>query len=310
MSAQLSKAAAEGQRIVILDGAVGTELGRRGIDTRSPLFSSAALLDEKGKRTLRELHLEYLRAGAGVITAATFRTNRRALDAAAQGERFPELALTAVAIARSARDEHGAGLVAGSMAPVADCYRPEARPPPDLAFSEHLEHARVLAAAGCDLLLVETISSGEEGMAAVEAASATGLPVCAAAQVAPDGKLLDGSDPRAFFAAVAEAGAGAVLLNCMPPDGIDAMLELLTQAAVPFGAYAHLGEVDAAVRWPPSPPLAPAAYAQRVARWIERGATMVGGCCGTTPAHIAAVAQVAARKGLASLGPHLRTPTF
>jgi S-methylmethionine-dependent homocysteine/selenocysteine methylase len=291
MAAQLPEADADGHRAVILDGAVGTELGRRGLDTRSPFFSSVALLDEGGRRILRQLHLEYLRAGADIVTAATFRTNRRALEAAGQGSRFPDLAEVAVGEARAARDQHGAGLVAGSMAPLADCYRPEARPAPEAAFTEHLEHARALAIAGCDLLLVETIASAEEGITAIEAASATGLPVCASAQVAPDGKLLDGSDPRVFFTAAASAGAGAVLINCIPPDGIDAMLEVASGAGVPFGAYAHLGEMDPAVAWPRSPVLEPEAYADRAARWVDRGATMIGGCCGTTPAHIAAVAR-------------------
>jgi S-methylmethionine-dependent homocysteine/selenocysteine methylase len=291
MAAQVPDGDANGHRVVILDGAVGTELGLRGIDTRSPLFSAKALLDDRGRRVLRELHAEYLRAGADIITAATFRTNHRALDAAGQGSRFPELAQIAVAEAIAARDQHGSGLVAGSMAPLADCYRPEARPPPELAFMEHLEHARVLAMAGCDLLLVETIASGEEGIAAVEAASSTGLPVCAAVQIAPEGKLLDGSDPREFFTAAVAAGAGVVLLNCMPPDGIDSMLDLAKNAGVPFGAYAHVGEIDPAVRWQPSPPLDPETYAGRAARWIAQGATMIGGCCGTSPAHVAALAR-------------------
>jgi S-methylmethionine-dependent homocysteine/selenocysteine methylase len=200
MAAQVPDGDANRHHVVILDGAVGTELGRRGIDTRSPLFSARALLDDRGRRVLREVHAEYLRAGADIVTAATFRTNRRALEAAGQGSRFPELAQIAVAEAIAARDEHGSGLVAGSMAPLADCYRPEARPPPELAFIEHLEHARVLAMAGCDVLLVETIATGEEGIAAVEAASSTGLPVCAAVQIAPDGKLLDGRTRRSSSA--------------------------------------------------------------------------------------------------------------
>ncbi|MFL5432963.1 MAG: homocysteine S-methyltransferase family protein [Myxococcales bacterium] len=291
MAGQVADAEANGHRAVILDGAVGTELGLRGIDTRSPLFSAAALLDEGGRRVLRELHAEYLRAGADVVTAATFRTNHRALEAAGQGSRFPELAQIAVAEAIAARDQHGSGLVAASMAPLADCYRPEARPQPELAFTEHLEHARALAMAGCDLFLVETIASGEEGIAAVEAASSTGLPVCAAVQIAPDGKLLDGSDPREFFTAAVAAGAGVVLLNCMPPDGIDSMLDLAKSAGVPFGAYAHIGEVDPAVRWPACARIDPETYAGRAGRWIEQGATMIGGCCGTTPAHIAALAR-------------------
>jgi len=297
MAEQVPDAGADRHRVVILDGATGTELGRRGLDTRSALFSSVALLTDEGRRALRALHLEYLRAGADVITAASFRTNRRALEAAGEGARFPELAGAAVAEARAARDEHGSGLVAGSLAPLEDCYRPEKHPAPEAMFAEHLEHARALAIAGCDLLLVETVASGEEGIAAVEAASSMGLPVCASIQLTPEGKLLDGSDPKVFFEAAVSAGAGAVLLNCIPPDGIDSFLEVAASANVPFGAYAHMGEMDPAVRWPRSAVLDADAYADRAARWIGRGATMIGGCCGTTPAHVAALARRFGRAG-------------
>src|SRR5438067_11716877 len=106
MAAQLPDADADGHRVVILDGAVGTELGKRGLDTRSPLFSSVALLSDEGRRILRDLHLEYLRAGADIVTAATFRTHRRALEAAAQGSRFPDLVGATAAEALRPRADH------------------------------------------------------------------------------------------------------------------------------------------------------------------------------------------------------------
>src|SRR5690349_8204146 len=126
MGADLADAAAVGHRVAILDGALGTELGRRGVDTRSRLFSAAALLDE----------------------------------------RFPERAKLAVAEARAAIPPGRKVHVAGSMAPLEDCYRPDLRPPPDVARREHEEHARELAGAGCDLLLVETVAASDEGLAA------------------------------------------------------------------------------------------------------------------------------------------------
>ena len=274
--------------IHLLDGALGTELGRRGVDTRGALFSATALLDERGRAALREVHRAYVEAGAKIVTAATFRTNRRALAAAGLEARFPDLAKRAV---REARDAiAGRARVAGSMAPLEDCYRPELRPPTARASREHLEHARALAEAGCDLLLVETVAAADEGLAAVAAAAATGLSVWVAAMATPKNTLLDGSDLLEFFQRAKDAGADAVLVNCTPPDGVD---QALPAAAAPgglFGAYAHLGEVDPAVPWGRAPDLTPEQYADRAARWIERGATIVGGCCGTTPAHIAALA--------------------
>jgi len=286
MAAQLAESSA---KVYLLDGAVGTELARRGVPTRGGLFSAAALLDERGRAALRDVHRDYVDAGAEVITAATFRTNRRALAAAGLESRFPELARLAVREAREAAGQRAR--VAGSMAPLEDCYRPDLRPAPAQASREHLEHARALAGAGCDLLLVETVAAADEGLAAVAAGAATGLPVWVAAMATPGGTMLDGSDLGSFFRRAVAAGAGAALVNCTPPDGVDLALGAAASAGVPFGAYAHLGEVDPAVPWGNAPELSPDEYVRRALRWIERGATIVGGCCGTRPAHIRALSQ-------------------
>jgi len=286
MAAQLAESSA---KVYLLDGAVGTELARRGVPTRGGLFSAAALLDERGRAALRDVHRDYVDAGAEVITAATFRTNRRALAAAGLESRFPELARLSVREAREAAGKRAR--VAGSMAPLEDCYRPDLRPAPAQASREHLEHARALAGAGCDLLLVETVAAADEGLAAVAAAAATGLPVWVAVMATPGGTMLDGSDLGSFFRRAVAAGAGAALVNCTPPDGVDLALGAAASAGVPFGAYAHLGEVDPAVPWGNAPELSPDEYVRRALRWIERGATIVGGCCGTRPAHIRALSQ-------------------
>jgi S-methylmethionine-dependent homocysteine/selenocysteine methylase len=266
--------------MIVLDGATGTELARRGVDTRGALFSAEALLSDKGIQTLREVHRDYVQAGAQVITADTFRTNPRKA-----GARWRELTNLAVQIAKGS----GADLVAGSIAPVEDCYRPDLRPPPDVALAEHREFARALAEAGCDLLLVETVNACDEGLAAVRAAAETGKPVWVSAMSMRDGRMSSGEDLEDFFKA---AGASAVLINCVPCDGVDAGLEAARKTGLPFGAYAHMGEVDPASGWPSTPVLPPDAYAQRAKRWLDRGATIVGGCCGTTPEHIAALARI------------------
>src|SRR4051794_35418683 len=248
--------------MIVLDGATGTELGRRGVDTRTELFSAAALLDASGLECLRAVHRDYVRAGAQVVTANTFRTNPRKA-----GLRFEEMTLAAVAAAKAS-----GALVAGSMAPVADCYLPELRPPPDVALREHRQLADVLARAGCELLLVETVAAADEGLAAVRAACATGLPVWVSAMAMPDGRMRSGDDLRSFFRAAADEGARAALINCVPCSGVDLGLEAALASGLPFGGYAHMGEVDAASGWPSTPVLTPGEYAQRAARWLERGA--------------------------------------
>src|SRR5882672_5942861 len=144
--------------MIVLDGATGTELARRGVDTRGALFSAAAFAT--GPSIVREVHRDYAKAGAQVVTANTFRTNPRKA-----GRQWREWTALAVKLAK----ESGA-LVAGSIAPVEDCYLPELRPPPEVALAEHRQFARALAEAGCDLLLVETVNARDEGLAATKAA--------------------------------------------------------------------------------------------------------------------------------------------
>ena len=268
--------------MIVLDGATGTELGRRGVETRAKLFSAEALLSPGGIALLREVHADYARAGAQVITANTFRTNSRKA-----GERWRELTALAVRLAR----ETGK-VVAGSMAPVEDCCRPDLRPAAQVALREHREMAKALAEAGCDLLLVETVAAADEGLAAVQAAVETGLPVWVAAMTMPDGRMRAGDDPGAFFLEARALGARAALINCVPCAGVDVGLDAAAQSGLPFGAYAHMGDVDPEAGWPSTPVLSPSDYASRVAAWVERGASIVGGCCGTTPDHIAAIAKV------------------
>lgn len=260
--------------MILLDGATGTELGRRGVNTRTAMFSAAALVDDRGCATLLEVHRDYVRAGAQVVTANTFRTNPRKA-----GARWRELTGTAVRLAR----ESGAQCVAGSIAPVEDCYLPELRPPPDVALEEHRAFARALG--DCDLLLVETVVAADEGLAAVQAAVETGKPVWVSAMVMPDGRMRSGDDLAAFIRNARQLGARATLLNCIPPDGVDRAVHLVD------GAYAHMGEVDPNSGWPVTPVLTPGEYAARAAKW-GASATILGGCCGTTPAHIAALAKI------------------
>lgn len=284
--------------LVLLDGGLGTELARRGVDARGPLFGAQALLEAEGRDLVRAVHRAYVAAGARVIAAATFRTARRAIArSGVAGATFPGLARVAVSVAREAAA--GSARVAGSIAPLEDCYRPQLSPPRAEALREHGEHARALASSGCDLLLVETVCAAEEGLAAVEACAATGVETWVAAMAvaaAPgrDPTLLDGSDLASFFRRAREAGARAALINCTPCDAIDAALPSVAAAGLPWGAYAHLGEVDPALPWPSPAQLSPDEYRARAQAWVARGASLVGGCCGTGPAHIAALARLAA----------------
>lgn len=288
---------------LLLDAAMGTDLDRRGVTTTLPLWSAVGLLDAPG--TVLRIHAENLAAGADVVTTNTFRTTGRTLRAAGRDPaEGPELTRRAVALAREARDvaDRPHALVAGSIAPLEDCYSPWLAPAADVARREHAEQAAALAAAGADFLMVETMPGIGEATAALEAARATGLEatvgfVCAPPQADGQVRLLSGETLADAVRAVEPLGPSAILVNCSAPAVIDAALaELRGLTGLPIGGYANLGRVDPTRGWEPDASVSGAVFAADAELWLERGAMIIGGCCGTHPEHTRALRELLDRR--------------
>ena len=276
---------------LVLDGATGTELDRRGLATRLPLWSALGLIERP--TLVQEIHTDYLRAGADVVTTNTFRTTRRTLERAGRaGDEAAALNGLAVDLARAARDGVGRPgvLVAGSIAPLEDCYSPWLAPPFDVALAEHREQAGWLAAVGIDFLMVETMPLIAEAEAALIAARETGLAATIGFVLGEDGRLLSGEPLVEAVAAVEPHEPVAILVNCAAPAVIAAGIAALARlTALPIGGYANLGAVDDQTGWAADAAVDGGAYAGAVGGWLDLGARLVGGCCGTRPMHIAAV---------------------
>jgi homocysteine S-methyltransferase len=285
------------RRPVLLDGATGTELNRRGVNTDLPLWSARAML--QAPDVLRQIHVDYVRAGAEVLTANTFRTHRRSLAHAGLADQALALTLQAVGLAREAARTAENGqrcFVAGSLAPLEDCYSPELVPPQAECEREHGEMARHLASAGVDLMLVETMNTIREAEAAVRAARATGLPVLASVVCRSDGRLFSGERVAEAARALAPLGVAGLLVNCTPSTTIHAPFAELRAAVVEqavrvplTGLYANIGHTDDVSGWTNTEDVTPLEYARLASGWLTQGANLVGGCCGTTPGHIAAL---------------------
>jgi S-methylmethionine-dependent homocysteine/selenocysteine methylase len=268
--------------LVVLDGATGTELERRGVRADLPLWSSWGLLEAPG--VVRQIHAEYLEAGADALTAATFRTHARSLAAAGCEGRAAELTALAVRLAREAAERVGrAAFVLGSAAPLEDCYHPERVPEAGALAREHALHARHLMRAGADAILVETMNSVREAAAAAEAARAAGAEVLVSFVCDGAARLLSGEPLAEALDAVRRFAPAALGVNCLAPGAVDACLPVLGRSGAPFLVYANLGGGAAHA--------APGAFAEAALRWAAAGAAGVGGCCGTTPAHLAALAR-------------------
>jgi S-methylmethionine-dependent homocysteine/selenocysteine methylase len=271
--------------VVILDGPMGTELDARGVRTTLPLWSAHAL--DSAPEVVAAIHRDYAAAGATVHTANTFRTKRRTM-----GERWRDATALAVRIARE--NVPASHLVAGSIAPLEDCYRPDLSPSDPRP--EHREMAGALADLGADILLCETFPHAGEALVAVEEAVATGVPTWVAFTAGPDVTLMTPDEMgRAAREAVAR-GAQAVLVNCVPAARTLPFVEALARAGAPFGAYANAGEPDDRIGFRAIPiEGGPARYVALARTWVDAGATILGSCCGTGPEHIRALATAFGR---------------
>ncbi len=284
--------------IVLLDGGVGQELLHRAGDRPTPLWATQVMLEHPG--LLQTVHEDYFAAGASLATSNNYSIHRDRLARAGMEQDFASLHAAALAEAHAARATHGAGRIAGSIGPLVTSYRPDTHPPHDRAVPLYAEVAEILAPQ-VDLILCETVASLAHARAVLEGACTAGKPVWLSVTVDDrDGTRLRSGEPVTEVCAIARDGAAALLANCSAPEAMTAALAGLAQAGLPSGAYANGFQQITSEFLTDSPTvdalharrdLGPDAYARHALRWIEQGASIVGGCCEVGPAHIAALAH-------------------
>ena len=276
--------------VILLDGGTGTEAVRRQVPSSVHPWAVSPVLN--APEMLREIHETYITAGAEVITTATFRTTRRALAREGKEDEAGPLTARAVEIAVEARSRarrEKPVLIAGSMAPLEDCYHPESVPSDPELEREHREHARHLGEAGVDLILAETMNTVREARMALLAGLETGLPTWLSLACLEGGRLLSGETLKEALDALLPLAPSALLVNCTAPDVTTTALEALRGPhTVPLGAYANNGHENGD-GWSFTGDYPPARYLEEAERWVALGAQLVGGCCGTMPEHIQAM---------------------
>lgn len=279
---------------LILDGATGTELNRRGVDTGLPLWSANALMNERDAGILQNIHVDYLRAGADIISTNTFRTHRRALAPSGNADRALELTRRAVEIARSAIASMPADkprFVAGSISTLEDCYRPDLVPRDDELQSEHSERVHHLIECGVDLILIETINTIREALAIAKLATIPGTHVIVSFVCDREGKILSGETLTEAARQLLPLGISAIGVNCGPTSYLVKPLTELKAACgehFPLIAYGNIGYVDESVGWINTDAESPDIYCEHASHWPAK---IIGGCCGTTPEHIRKLAK-------------------
>ncbi len=276
-------------RVVVLDGATGTNLQKAGMPTG--VCPEQWILEHP--QTLIDLQKAYVEAGTDIVYAPTFTASRIKLEEYGLEDRLEEMNRALVALSKEAVAGSGA-LVAGDLTMTGKQLAPIGDLPFETLVEVYKEQARVLADAGVDLFVVETMMSLQETRAALIAIrEVCDLPVMASLTYESDGRTLYGTDAKTAMVVLQSLGADAVGLNCStgPMEMVSAVEQMREVANIPVLAKPNAGlpqlEDGVTVYRMTSEEFATAGAAL-----VEAGASIVGGCCGTTPAHIKALADV------------------
>ncbi|MBV9359118.1 MAG: bifunctional homocysteine S-methyltransferase/methylenetetrahydrofolate reductase [Chloroflexi bacterium] len=277
---------------VLFDGAMGTELYARGVPFER-CFDELNLVQPD---LVQEIHRAYIAAGADVIETNTFAANRVRLADFGLDDRVREINFRGVRLAREAREVSGESVfLAGSISGLGQPLAPVGTISLDAARAVFVEQIEALLEAGVDLLVLETFSNLEELREAVLAATSVSseLPILAEVSIADDGTTLAGATPDAVVDLLEPLGVTAVGVNCGvgPQSALEAIERMAARTRLPLVAMPNAG-VPATQGGRQMYLASPAYFAEYVGRFSRAGVSILGGCCGTTPAHIAAMRQV------------------
>ncbi len=282
-----------GGGVVVADGAMGTMLQAAGL----PPGEAPEVWLLENAEAVCGVHRAYVEAGSDLILTCTFGGTRARLEQAGLGDRVAEVNRRAVEIAREAVG--GVGYVAGDIGPLGQFLAPLGELTYEQAVELFAEQAAALAQAGADVLYVETMSALNEARAAVEGAlqAGDGKPVFATLSFDTHGRTNMGVRPEQAAEALQALGVAALGANCgatleMTREAVAKMHEVAPQApliAKPNAGLPRLVDDDVVYDATPED------MAEYARRFVALGARVVGACCGSTPAHIAAIA--AAVKG-------------
>jgi methionine synthase / methylenetetrahydrofolate reductase(NADPH) len=278
---------ASGGRVLVCDGAMGTMLHSAGV----PLDRSLSELNLAKPHLVRDLHAAYLAAGANIVQTNTFDANRLRLARAGLQESVAEINIAGARLAREAVRESGStALVAGSVGPVMSAAAPRI---PYRDREPILREQIAALASWVDLIMLETFGDTESLEQAVTVALAEcDLPVIAQLTFGDDGRTLRGEEPREAATALAALQVAAIGANCTVGPAVlqDVVAELAAGCALPISVQPNAGvprRLGRQLRYA----LNTEYFAEAARQFVANGATLVGGCCGTTPAHIRAVAR-------------------
>ena len=274
---------------LLLDGATGSNLMAagmpRGVCTETWIL--------KHRDILKELQQSYVNAGSRVLYAPTFGANRMNLSLHHLEEHIKEMNDALVSLAReSAKDM---AFVAGDITTTGKMMEPAGDLTYETAFEVYKEQISYLSQAGVDFIIAETMINIEETLAAVDAASQVcDLPVLCSMTVEADGSIFSGGNAVEAALALESAGASAVGINCsVGPDQLVSVVRNIKEAvSIPVIAKPNAGMPVIDDKGNAVYSMGAAEFAKHMKVLVENGASIIGGCCGTTPEYIKTVAEI------------------
>ena len=271
--------------VIIMDGGTGSEIRRRGTPTDGMAWSADPMPEHPD--LIRDIHEDYIKAGAEIIITNTFSTGRDKLEQAGMAERIAELNRLGVKLAQEARDRVASDrpvLIAGSMSSLTPWNEPTVKTTYEKALALYREQARLLADAGVEVIVAEMITRTLDARAAVEAIKETGLPAWMGYSVQKEGneyflglggKHAGETIAQAVDAVAVEGVTTLFVMHSQSDDTAPALREMRKHTSLPMGAYAQAREL-----------MTPDEYLAYAREWVDAGAQIIGGCCGINPEHI------------------------
>lgn len=276
------------QRTLLLDGATGSNLMAAGMPRG--ICTETWVLEHR--EVLQKLQRAYIDAGSRILYAPTFGANRMNLSMHHLEDKIKEINDELVAIAKESAN--GQAFIAGDITTTGKIMEPAGDLTYEMAFDVYKEQISFLRDAGIDMIVAETMINIEETLAAVDAASQVcELPILCSMTVEADGSIFSGGNAVEAALALESAGADAVGINCsVGPDQLVSVIRNIKEAvSIPVIAKPNAGMPLIDDQGKAIYSMGPEEFAKHMKILVENGASIIGGCCGTTPEYIQAVAE-------------------
>lgn len=270
----------------MLDGAMGSLLQQKGIKSEGKFWTAKAnLLNEN---LVYQIHLDYINAGADIITTNTFRTNPNAFSSSNKSE-FKEIVKAAVSIAKKAAAGKNV-LIAASNAPAEDCYQVDRKiSKKDLEFN-HKKHIDELMKNECDFILNETQSHFDEIKIICDYCSENKIPFVLSLFITEKLRVLSGEKVQEVIKFILDRNPLAIGFNCIIPNVFENLYNKI-KLNFNWGVYLNLGGENYLLE-KIQVSYSPATYSKIIAEYLNKNPSFVGGCCGSNPNHIKKLRQM------------------